>query len=121
MDKKNRNLRIAVASTDGRLVNQHFGRADQFYILEADEDSGEYRLAEVRTADPVCQGGDHEEGQMKAAAGRLADCHIVLVSRIGARARNELEGIGIEVFEIPGMIDEAVDRLVRYRKVQELF
>lgn len=31
--------KIAVASTDGKVVNQHFGRADTFYILETDENN----------------------------------------------------------------------------------
>jgi len=27
--------RIAVASSDGKVVNQHFGWADKFYIIDA--------------------------------------------------------------------------------------
>lgn len=113
-------VKIAVASTDGKVVNQHFGRANKFYILETDEDTAEFKLSEERNAVPVCHGGDHEENQMKQAVSNLSDCQYVLVSRIGMRARNELETLGIEVYEIPGVIDEAVDKLIRYIKIQKL-
>lgn len=114
-------VKIAVASTDGKLVNQHFGRADTFYILNADEKTSEYELAEIRIVVPVCERGDHDENRMKEAASKFADCDIILAGKIGSRARNELEELGIEVFEIPGIIEESVDKLVRYRKVQALF
>lgn len=113
-------VKIAVASTDGKIVNQHFGRADRFYILETDEDTAEFRLAEERRAVPVCHSGDHEENQMKEAVRNVSDCQYVLVSRIGMRARNELEVLGVEAYEIPGTIDESVDKLIRYIKVQKL-
>lgn len=113
-------VKIAVASTDGKVVNQHFGRADSFLILEVDEDTAQFKLAEQRNAVPVCHRGDHEEYQMKEAVKNLSDCQYVLVSRIGVRARNELEALGLEVYEIPGIISESVDKLIRYAKVQKL-
>lgn len=113
-------VKIAAASTDGIVVNQHFGRADKFFILETDEDTAEFTLLEERSTVPVCHGGDHSDTQMKEAVQNLSDCQYVLVSRIGMRARNELETLGITAFEIPGMIEESVDKLIRYIKVQKL-
>ena len=114
-------VRIAAASTDGKLINQHFGRADKFYILEADEETHAYRIVEIRETVPVCHRGEHEEAGLEEAIKKLSDCQIVLAGRIGKRAQNGLEGFGIEVFEIPDVIDEAVDKLIRYRKAQSLF
>lgn len=114
-------VKIAVASTDGKIVNQHFGRAEKFFILETDEDTAEFKVTEERAARAVCHGGDHEEDQMKEAISNLSDCQYVLVSRVGTRARNELESLGLEVYEIPGVIGESVDKLIRYIKVQDLF
>lgn len=113
-------VKIAVASTDGKIVNQHFGRADKFLILETDEDTAEFKLIEQRDVVPICDGGNHEENQMKRAVHNLSDCQYVLVSRIGIRARNELETQGLEAYEIPGIISESVDKLIRYIKVQKL-
>ncbi len=113
-------VKVAVASTDGIVVNQHFGRAKEFYILEVNEDDGKYNPVEKRNVDSVCQGGNHDDAQLAAAARQLSDCQIVLVSRIGNRARYALEDAGIDAYEIPGIIGESVDKLVRYRKVQNL-
>ena len=46
--------RVAVASTDGESVNQHYGRASKFYIYTVDDQVG-YDLTEERLVEPVCQ------------------------------------------------------------------
>ncbi|HEY0196185.1 MAG TPA: NifB/NifX family molybdenum-iron cluster-binding protein [Methanobacterium sp.] len=38
--------KVAVASSDGKFVNQHFGMAQQFLIFEIDDD--EYKFMELR-------------------------------------------------------------------------
>ena len=113
-------VRIVVASTDGKLVNQHFGRTDKFYILDTDEELVDYEFIEERHTKPVCYNGDHEQSQMKESISKLSDCQYVIVSRVGMRARNELETCGIDVYEIPGIIEESVNKLIRYIKVQKL-
>lgn len=109
-------VKIAVASTDGEYVNQHFGRASKFYILCADEQTAEYVLAEVREVTPVCFGGGHMRSQMEQAAACLKDCDILLVSKLGMPARDELERVGVDAYEAAGEIDEAVDRVLCYRR-----
>lgn len=111
--------RIAVASTDGKVVNQHFGRAEQFHILLADgETIGRY--GESRRTAPLCGGGDHDLVELKKAAELLADCDYLLVSRIGPGARQALMERGIEVFELPGLIEDSLRRLFSYLEVQKL-
>lgn len=112
--------RIAVASTDGKVVNQHFGRAEKFYILTGDSENYSFHYEEERTAIPVCQGGDHEEAEMTRAVKNLSDCRYILVSRIGMRARNECEKNGISVFEIPDEIEKAVEKLLKYEEIQRM-
>ena len=112
--------KIAVASTDGKVVNQHFGRADTFYILETDENNG-FTCIEIRKSPPVCEGGEHDDNNMKKRVQSLADCEYVLVSRIGIRAENELNNAGIDVYEIPGYIEESVDKLMKYLVIQNMF
>ncbi len=114
-------VRIAAASTDGKLINQHFGRADRFYILETDEETAQYSLSDIRENIPVCSGGNHDDSQMRELVKSLSDCRYVLVSRIGRQAENELAAFGITAYEIPGVIGESVDKLIRYIKAQELF
>lgn len=113
-------VKIAVASTDGKVVNQHFGRADKFYIFAADSEKGFLRCEEERKVCPVCHGGDHEDLAMQQAVENLSDCRYVLVSRIGMRAKNECEKNGITVFEIPDEIEIAVDKLLKYEEIQRM-
>ena len=45
---KTAGYRVAAASSDGIVINQHFGRADIFYIYEV-TGKGNYRFLETRT------------------------------------------------------------------------
>lgn len=112
--------KAAIASSDGIVVNQHFGRADTFYIYEIKE-NGKFSLLETRTVAPVCNGGNHNDDELRENIGKLKDCKYVLVSRIGPGAANMVEQAGLIPMELPGMIEEAVDKLVTYEKLQNLF
>ncbi len=114
-------VKIAVASTDGKIVNQHFGRADTFYIVEADTEAAEqFELQEIRTVNAFCEGGEHNDARLKKAIEEIADCEYVLVSKIGYRAANALEAAGISVYELPGVIRESVVQLLNYIEVQNM-
>lgn len=113
-------VKIAVATTDGKVVNQHFGKAEKFYILDVDEDAITFELTEIRETGSVCLGGEHEDSRLLEVVSELKDCDYVLVSRIGMRARNILEQSGIEAYEIPGVVEESVDKLIRFSMVQKL-
>ncbi len=113
------NYKIAVASTDGKVVNQHFGRAEVFYIVEADSGGMTFTYEESRKTVPVCRGQEHDELQLKDLAAMLKDCDYILVSRIGAGARAALDQINIEVFELPGYIEYSIRKLLAFIEVQK--
>lgn len=113
--------RVAVASTDGKVVNQHFGKADIFYIFEVDTEKAEsFELTEIRQTDAVCEGGEHSEKRLEEAIQRIKDCAYVLVSRIGYRAENALTAVGIQAFELPGIISESLDELLKFIEIQAM-
>lgn len=105
--------RIAVASTDGKVVNQHFGRADKFYIVEVD-DRNEFSFLEIRETEAACQGGEHKEEGLEGTVDLLSDCKYVLVKQIGPGAEYALSKKGITAFSIGHYIEEAVRRLIHY-------
>ena len=111
--------RIAVASSDGIVVNNHFGRARAFYIYAQNEEKTE--LLEVRKLPPVCEMGEHDEARLQENVDKLSDCTHLLASRIGNGARAALERRGISCYEIPGIISESIEQLVKYEQVNELF
>lgn len=117
MDKKNN--RIAVASSDGIVVNSHFGRAATFYIYEEKEE--QIKCIEKREVEPVCNGGNHSETKLTDTLDRLSDCNYLLVSRIGAGAETLARNYGMNVYEIPGMIEESIRQMINYEKAKALF
>ncbi|MCX7745386.1 MAG: dinitrogenase iron-molybdenum cofactor biosynthesis protein [Clostridia bacterium] len=107
--------RVAVASSDGKVVNQHFGRSRQFLIFEI-TDSGEWSLVEHRENVPPCGFGDHHEDGMKRSVELLSDCSKVLVSQIGPGAEQALKLKGITAYAITDFIENAFQKLIEYDK-----
>jgi nitrogen fixation protein NifB len=91
-----RPVKMAVATSGGGLVNQHFGHAREFLVYEASA-SG-VRFVGHRKTDLYCSGGD-TCGDAESALGRtiaaLAGCEVVLCSRIGYEPWGLLEAAGI--------------------------
>jgi predicted Fe-Mo cluster-binding NifX family protein len=101
---------IAVASTDGKIVNQHFGHADQFHIVSLDK-SG-YEFIETREVRPACSDFQHEDHSFDAVWEVISDCETVLVSKIGKPAAAYLIFKGIRVFEASGLISEILEQII---------
>ncbi|MBI3599714.1 MAG: dinitrogenase iron-molybdenum cofactor biosynthesis protein [Nitrospinae bacterium] len=102
-------MRVAAASKDGRLIDQHFGHAERFLIFDADE-SG-VNLVEERRVEKYCSGDPehlYDPERTKNIFDALKDCSILLVSRIGTRPEKELEKCGIKVFMIYDRIEEGI-------------
>ena len=109
-------MRLAVASNDGKMVNQHFGKAKQFYIFEANQ--GKATLLEIRKSNPPCGTADYGHGDdpMKCTINLLSDCQAVICSRIGEHAKRELSEHGIEPVETPDFILSAVNKYLKNKK-----
>jgi predicted Fe-Mo cluster-binding NifX family protein len=113
-------IRIAAASSDGLVVDSHFGRAGSFYIFETDEEMGDGNFLEIRKMKPICTGGDHDEKQLEKNVEMLCDCQYLLCAKIGEKTEHFLESKGITAFELPGYIDESFLRMSRYLSVRQM-
>jgi nitrogen fixation protein NifB len=85
---------VAVATTGGGKVNEHFGHATEFQIFELTAASAAF--VGHRRVDLYCQGGVGEDEQLPSIVNAINDCHAVLVAKIGACPRDELTAAGIE-------------------------
>lgn len=106
-------LLFAVASKDGRLVDQHFGHAEEFFIYGFSE--GQVSLKERRKIARYClrpSGCVDHGGRMRALAEAVDGCAGVIVLRIGEVPRRELEDRGIHVFLTYNRIEDAVREAV---------
>lgn len=98
-------MRVAITSTDGVNVDQHFGKAKSFYVY--DFKCGRMDFIEKRAtpfsysteSDFLEQGTDHsfEEGRLNAVFHVINDCQRLYTLKIGERPRQALEALGMEV------------------------
>ena len=112
--------KVAFASTDGENVNTHYGRADNFYVYIINDEEG-YDFLEERKVSPICMGGSHDISKMEERANLFSDCRYVVASRIGGATTSSLTCHGIIAMELPGTIEDAIIKVWKYNRVQELF
>ena len=103
-------VRIAVASSDGKVVNSHFGHAGQFLVFDMDEEG--FAWKETRTNEPACQSGGHDGDALAASVALIRDCDLVLVSRVGPGAVQALEQAGVHPLEVSDYIPNALGKLL---------
>ena len=100
--------RIAVVSTDGFKVDDHFGKANRFLIYDLDDQiaSVEERSTETLTVGDPDHPFDPEKFGRIAAL--LKDCCKVYVTQIGAVPAAKLRALGIEPVVYSGAIEDIV-------------
>jgi nitrogen fixation protein NifB len=95
-EKVTRPVLMAVATSGGGLINQHFGHAKEFLVYEASQ-SG-VRFIGHRKVDQYCIGNDacgEKESALAGSIRALKGCEAVLCSKIGFEPWSELEEAGI--------------------------
>lgn len=99
--------KVAIATSDGKFVNQHFGKAKQFAIYEVEDKK--FNLLEVRENNPACGDNGHQENAMYDSINLLLDCKIVLISMIGVGPDQVLFDKGILSYETSDSIEDALE------------
>ena len=87
---------VAIASTDGEMVDEHFGRATRFWVF--DISGTECSLIMVRNVEPLSTGDRNhpfDPERMEEVMSAIKDCKRVYCTKIGDRPRKELEKLGI--------------------------
>jgi nitrogen fixation protein NifB len=94
---------VAVATLEGALVNQNLGKARELFIYGRKD--GEIVFIESRKTPEPGQGMKRWEKLAKI----IDDCRALLVHGIGHNPREVISKKGIDIIELDGMIDEAVE------------
>jgi predicted Fe-Mo cluster-binding NifX family protein len=105
---------IAVASKDGREINQHFGHAERFLIY--DVENGEAKLVDERQVERYCSYDPEHPLRghlLRSIAEALAGCRAVVTAQMGEHPKNELEKLGVEPFETSGPIKGTLVELAK--------
>ena len=112
-------MKVAFATTDGRRVNEHFGRAGMFVIYELN--SSGYSQIETRkfsegrdTAVEETKGmGNIHDKRVDNKVDRLSDCRIIYLIEIGGPSAARLARKGIMPVKVkePVGIEESMLKL----------
>jgi len=105
---------IAVASKDGREINQHFGHAERFLIYEVENDN--VKLVDEKKVERYCSfDPEHplRSRALKVIGDALQGCRAVAAAQIGEHPRGELENLGIEPFIVTGPIKTTLLELAK--------
>jgi len=90
-------MKIAVASSDGQRVDQHFGHAEHFYVYEIGD--GMAMAEGPRAVQPYCkpsQAHSFEQNRLNPILTMLSDCRHLFVAKIGEAPRLALAVAGIQ-------------------------
>jgi lactoylglutathione lyase len=88
-------LRIAVASSSGNRIDQHFGQTEIFRVY--DVSAGSIVHLEDRDIANHAQG---DEDRRDTICRMLADCRVLLVAKIGIAPQEKLAGVGVEASDL---------------------
>jgi len=97
-DKVYRPVLMAIATTGGGVINQHFGHAREFLIYEGSTEGVRF-ISHRKVEDLYCEGGDtcgDGETVLQGIIRVLEGCEVVLCSKIGYEPWSELEAAGIQ-------------------------
>lgn len=140
--------KIAIASTDGVVINAHFGSTETFLIVRVEADGSFQQLGRTKPATvllhqvvehPVlgqdtsscgsgssCKsqgggcGGGHDETQINEKIVQILDCRCLLCKKVGAGVKKQLEKKSIAVFEVDYKIEAALKKIIDYyRKIDQ--
>ncbi len=101
--------KFAVASTDAKLVDQHFGHARRFLIYELV--GNKVRFIEERKVENYCTGPEEclsKEKRLSATISMLRGCKSILVSMIGPHPKKKLNDEGIKTIVSCETIETAI-------------
>lgn len=132
---------IAVATSDGEIVDTHFGHAGEFLIIRVNEQDGSYEEVEERHVSALCfeksrsedehmqdaevqetscnQQGNSEQcgtAAMQEIAKQLRDVEFVLCAKIGTQAIRALARYDITTLDAVMPINRAVHKINQYRE-----
>lgn len=100
------NVKIAFASSDRRVVDQHFGAAEAFCIYQlAEDDARLVEVAEFHDSDVIMDG---HEGKLAGKIELLEGCAAVYCNAVGASAIKQLLAAGIQPMKVEegALVDE---------------
>jgi predicted Fe-Mo cluster-binding NifX family protein len=105
---------IAVATKDGKEINQHFGHAERFLIYEVSDAA--VKLVDEKKVERYCT---YDEAHplrghvLRGISAALAGCRAIVCAQIGQAPQEEMAQQGFPVYALHGAIKPALAELVK--------
>ncbi|GBE01997.1 MAG TPA: nitrogen fixation protein NifX [Nitrospirae bacterium] len=113
-------MKVAFATTDGKNVDEHFGRCGMFAIYDVMKDG--YQFAELRkfaegrdtAIEETREIKDIHEDRVQRKVDKLADCKIIYITDIGGPSAARLSRKGIMPVKVKEVvsIEDALTKLL---------
>lgn len=101
-------MRIAVASTDGKNVDLHFGKASSLYVFEYNEEKDEFDFIDHRTVEIEVDMKHQNPKIIKA----IEDCEVAICEQFGPKAAIFAEDAGLKLVSDEGSVEEVLRKYV---------
>lgn len=104
-------MNIAFASSDGELVNQHFGWSKTFYLFEVGKDASTFLKSIDSSEEP-----EEEKAKLTYKIGTIEEADIMYCTQIGPTASKMVQSSGIH----PVRVSEGEKIADAIAKIQEM-
>jgi len=105
-------MRIAIASSDGKNVDLHFGKARSICVFDFDEEGNNKTFVEKRMVDFI----PGEKHQWMKTLNAIEDCDVVICVQAGFKSKFGIEESGLKLVEDEGPLEEVLNRYIEHYK-----
>lgn len=103
-------MKVAVATTNGKVIDLHFGDADKFLIYEIGDQNGKFKEIREKTDLPL----ENHTDRWVASIDLIDDCKAVLCRKIGKEPTIELRKLGIKPIELDCGVEDAINECSKH-------
>lgn len=101
-------MKIAVASTDGKNVDLHLGKAKTLFIYQYE--NGKIELIEKRNAKII----PDKKHQWKETLKIIKDCDAIICQQAGMNGKYGIEKEGIKLVENNGLVENVLNDYIKH-------
>ncbi|MCK9151904.1 NifB/NifX family molybdenum-iron cluster-binding protein [Methanobacterium alcaliphilum] len=103
-------MKIALASSNNKDVDLHFGKAYRFLIYEFDGDKTNFIETREVSIDP------NQQHQWQKSLAAIKDCDVVICVQVGMNGKFGIEKAGLKLVEDRGSVENVLKRYVKHYK-----
>jgi predicted Fe-Mo cluster-binding NifX family protein len=103
-------LEIAVATSNGKIIDLHFGDANRFLIYKIEEGKAEFQEIREKTTMSI---ENHQE-RWVSSIDLINDCKAVICKKIGKEPAIELRKLGIKPIQLECEVKDAIEECSKH-------